>query len=187
MIHPDRLQDLSQYFLPSSTIPLGPDQVQTNRWDQGIEEQYELFLKDYYRSQKSRLIRWRSGAENGEMHSGKAIATPVKIAPVYMEPLYVALHSWARTVAQDRQHAYIADPDLGGAEVPGHALYITQDLSKAKSRVAVALVTDFALLNTGEVWILDTHFDTDAGKVVLNAIQEASDRMNTSGQTALLL
>lgn len=186
MIHPDRLKDLSQYFLPSSITPLRPDQVQTDSWDQPLREQYQLFRQDHG-SQRNSLIKWRSGAENGEIHSGTAIATAVRIPPAYMESFYVALHSWARTVPPDRQQAYIADPDLGGAEASGHVLYITQDLSNAESRVAMALVTNYALLNTGEVWILDTEHDTDADKVVFNAIQEASDRMNTIGQTALLV
>lgn len=182
MVSPDRRE---LYSLTPDIPCLRPEQVDMDSWDDPLKEAFQTFQKDRLRTIK--LIEWRSGT-SWETHQGISKFTPLIVSDQYRIALYVAVEGWGRTVYPDKQIAAISEDSI--SKSGGYALYISKEPYYQSARRSLVALADLNHLhNRRQIWIAgepDEQFLGIAGMVVLNAVQEAADRIRYVDQSLAL-
>lgn len=175
MVSPDRLK---LYYLTTDIPCLRPDQVDMDSWDNPLKETFQTFQA--MGSRDSQLIEWNSWTRWGERHQGTSRFAPLLVPDEYRLALRIAVHGWGRTMLPDWQVALIRENNRGNRS--GVALFISGRPFDPSPRTLLALADYHDLDRSGSIWIVDSHDKQSAGMLIVNAVQEAADRIKAVDQ-----
>lgn len=182
MVSPDRLE---LYYLTPDIPCQTPEQVSKDIFDDPLKKSYQTYQTKYGLG-ASKLIQWNSWVGIGrEIHSGMSRFTPLTVPDEYRMALLIAVHGWGRTIPPDRQVAIITESSSGDRR--GVALFISEDPFDPSSRELLALANDgHFLYKEGSIWIADSHYKEATGMPLINAVQEAKNRIRYVDQSLTL-